>query len=141
MSTALASPRSAIAQAILPHARAMTDVTGFGLAGHLSRMARASGLSASVALADLPLYSGAEDLAEQGVRSSLYDSNRADIVADIPDVARGRLLFDPQTAGGFLVAISEEDATRCLERLWDLGHQAARIGRFEPPSPVSVKAH
>lgn len=136
----MATPQGDAAAIVALLAHAMTDVTGFGLAGHLSRMAKASRLTASVSLADVPIFDGAEDLSRQGVRSSLFESNRADVIAQVPDTPRGALLFDPQTAGGFLVAMPEEQAKVCLERLADLGHSACLIGRFEPPSSVEIKA-
>src|SRR5690606_36233085 len=86
------------AAAIFAGARAMTDVTGFGLAGHLLAVAEASGVGVRVALGSVPLLPGALRLAETGVRSTLFAENRA--LAHrlrVPAGARGDLLFDPQT--------------------------------------------
>lgn len=89
-------------------AHAMTDVTGFGLAGHLLEICEASGTGADLGLNDLPLLPGAEALAAQGQASSLAPMNRAACVGRITGPltsARAALLFDPQTCGGLLAAI------------------------------------
>ncbi|WP_299840397.1 selenide, water dikinase SelD [uncultured Jannaschia sp.] len=116
------------AAAILAGAHAMTDVTGFGLAGHLSAICRASGVGAEIALGDVPVYAGALALAEAGVRSTLHPSN----VAAAPVIGalgpRGTLLHDPQTAGGLLAAVDPETAPSLVERLRTAGHDAVRIG-------------
>lgn len=123
------------ASAILaPHARAMTDITGFGLAGHLDEMLRACELHATISLADIPLFPGAEALAAQGVTSSLEPANRAALVGriGIPDTARARLLFDPQTAGGLLAAVVADRAEDVVARLVAAGFTAAAIGTLGP---------
>lgn len=77
----------------LRRANAMTDVTGFGLAGHIAAICRASRLSAEISADAIPVYSGARDLSDRGVHSSLYHPN----VDNAP--TRGRsdpLLHDPQ---------------------------------------------
>ena len=103
-------------------ATAATDVTGFGLAGHLLEMARASAAEVSVALAAVPLLDGAEDVARLGIFSSLHDQNlRAlesvrgpgDVLRDV----RAQLLFDPQTAGGLLASVPADRAEACVEAL------------------------
>ncbi|AZQ67798.1 selenide, water dikinase SelD [Silicimonas algicola] len=119
-------------------AHAMTDVTGFGLAGHLSRMARASGLSAEIDLAAVPFLPGATALAEAGVRSSIWAANRAAVEATVPSTARGALLFDPQTAGGFLAAVPEAAAESAVADLRAMGHDAARIGRMTAKGHVTL---
>ena len=95
---------------MLQNANAMTDVTGFGLAGHLAGICDASGVGAVVHLDDVPLLDGALALAEAGVRSSLFPDNRSDPRVTAPDIARGDLMFDPQTAGGLLAALPREEA-------------------------------
>ena len=95
---------------ILKDAHAMTDVTGFGLAGHLAGMCDASGVAAKVILDDVPVLDGALDLAEAGVRSSLYPDNRNDPRVIAPETARAALMFDPQTSGGLLAAMPKESA-------------------------------
>ena len=89
-------------------AHAMTDVTGFGLAGHAARMAEASEVTLELSLTDIPLYEGAEELARAGIRSTIYPANRRAVPLDVPDDGRAALLFDPQTAGGLFAAVPED---------------------------------
>lgn len=119
---------------LAPHARAMTDITGFGLAGHLDEILRASGLHATLTLADLPLFAGAEAMAAQGVTSSLEPANRAALTGRIeaPDTPRARLLFDPQTAGGLLAAVAGDHADDLGAQLVAAGFSAAVIGTLVP---------
>jgi len=98
--------------AVLADAHAMTDVTGFGLAGHLAGICAASGVGATVRLADVPLMQGALALAQSGIRSSLYPDNRMVQGINAPDTAQAALMFDPQTGGGLLAALSPQDAAR-----------------------------
>ncbi len=122
-----------------------TDVTGFGLAGHLQEMLRASGCSALVRPDTLPLIDGALDASGLGVRSSLYESNAA-AVALTPEAARFAehpnfpLLFDPQTSGGLLAGVAETKAESCLAALQAAGYpEAAIIGHIltgPPEAPL-----
>ena len=97
-----------VAAGLLHGARAMTDVTGFGLAGHLLNMADPSGVGADVQLDAVPVYDGALALAEKGIRSTLYPANRAALEGRVTGAEgpRADLLFDPQTAGGMLAALA-----------------------------------
>ncbi len=119
------------ASAILRNAHAMTDVTGFGLAGHLLGICEASGVGADLTLATIPLLQGAEALAQCGVRSSIWADNKASAGAiSAPDGPRSELLFDPQTAGGLLAAIDPATAKTVLAALQAAGYPAAIIGTF-----------
>jgi selenide,water dikinase len=101
------------AAAQLQEAHAMTDVTGFGLAGHLMNICRASGVGAELDLSAIPLLEGAEALAAQGIRASLFEANRsAAAQMRLPAGPRADLLFDPQTAGGLLAAVPPQMAQR-----------------------------
>ena len=111
---------------ILSDAHAMTDVTGFGLAGHLSGMCEASGVDAIIDLDAVPLMQGALDLATSGMRSSLFKDNRSGA-----GPVFGDLLFDPQTAGGLLAAIDADQAHDMLLALQAAGYQAAIIGKIQ----------
>jgi len=128
---------------LAPHARAMTDVTGFGLAGHLLEMLDASGTGAVLALRDIPLMPGAAALAGMGAASSLAPANRAACAnrmtfAEGPEAA---LLFDPQTAGGLLAGVAPQDAAPVLAALHAAGIPAAIIGRItEGPAAITVTA-
>jgi len=114
---------------------ALTDVTGFGLAGHLGEMLRASGVGVVVDLGCVPLLSGVERLLGQ-LQSSLQQANELALAdyqlrgALLPDDVRLRALADPQTAGGLLAAVPAEHAASCLQRLQAAGFEAAEIGRI-----------
>lgn len=128
----------ASAASILATANAMTDVTGFGLAGHLEAMCKASGLGASVQLSDIPLLSGGLDLATAGIRSSLFPQNRSDSVARVPaDNPLGDLMFDPQTCGGLLAAVPSKQSAAILKKLKTAGYDAAIIGTMVEGDVVS----
>ena len=126
----MARPQGDAARLLAPLAHAMTDITGFGLAGHLLEMARASGVTIELDLAAIPLLAGAERLATQGVRSSLWADNRALLAGlELPDSPRAALLFDPQTAGGLAAAVPRTQAEDLLRELEALGHEAHVIGQ------------
>ena len=112
---------------LLGQAHAMTDVTGFGLAGHLSGLCEASGLGAALTLDAIPVMEGAMEMAEAGVRSSLFADNRT-LAPLLPEGGRADLLFDPQTAGGLLAAVAADTADEIVKQLRRMGHPAARIG-------------
>jgi len=121
---------AAAAEILLTHgAKAMTDVSGFGLAGHLGEMLTASGVSAVVDPSALPLYEGTLDLAGSGFSSTLLPENlalRNLLEADV-DRATLALLFDPQTAGGFVAGIPRSEADGCIRHLQTTGYAHARI--------------
>ncbi|HBE68687.1 MAG TPA: selenide, water dikinase SelD [Planctomycetaceae bacterium] len=109
-----------------------TDVTGFGLAGHLLEMMTQSGVSAELEMDSIPMLPGAVELCRQGVRSSLYESNRAAASPRcdfIKSTIEHDLLFDPQTCGGLLVSLPSENAQEFVSVARKNGFQAAaRIG-------------
>ena len=118
------------AAALLAQAHAMTDVTGFGLAGHLANICAASATGAEIDLSALPLYAGAEDLAAAGLRSSIWAENFRDTPVDGPLCPRFDLLFDPQTCGGLLASVAPGQADALLGQLGAMGCSAAIIGRI-----------
>jgi selenide,water dikinase len=126
------SNRTAAAMLIAHGATAMTDVTGFGLAGHLGELLNASAAKASLDLAAVPLYDGTLELARAGVASTLLPENLAlarTLRGDI-DAATLAVLFDPQTAGGLFAGVPLERAPACVAALRAGGHEyAAIIGR------------
>ncbi len=128
------------ASEILKGAQAMTDVTGFGLAGHLSGICEASGCGAELRMADVPLMEGALALAEAGTRSTLFADNMAGAEAVVagPGGARADLMFDPQTAGGLLAAVGADEAEGLLTRLRAAGYPAAVIGRMTDGGGVRI---
>ncbi|MGB3279468.1 MAG: selenide, water dikinase SelD, partial [Pseudorhodobacter sp.] len=130
------------ASAILaPQATAMTDVTGFGLAGHLLEMLEGAGLSAEIDLRTVPVLPGAEALAALGIASSIAPANRALCLGRIiaPDTPRTALLYDPQTAGGLLATVPKAQAEAVLAKLIAAGETAAIIGHIQP-GPVRLRA-
>lgn len=113
-------------------ASACTDVTGFGLAGHLLEMLNASHCAAVVTLESLPILPGAAFCINQlGIKSTLYDGNRA-ATAEVSPVQHRYmpLVFDPQTSGGLLAGVAKDQASEVLAALHQAGYtQAAIIGR------------
>jgi len=129
-------------------ATACTDVTGFGLLGHLVEMTRASGTDAELDLAAVPLLDGAAETVAAGILSSLQPQNlrlrravrNQEAVANHPLYP---LLYDPQTAGGLLASVPAASAAACLEALQDVGYMhAVVIGRVvdrgESAEPILV---
>jgi selenide, water dikinase len=111
---------------------ACTDITGFGLLGHLLEMINASWVGIELDLETIPVLSGAIETIQKGVFSSLHSQNS--IVSryiDNVDLARDRpkysLLFDPQTSGGLIASIAEEKADNCLKTLQDIGYKDSCI--------------
>lgn len=135
--TQMCRAQGSAAAILAPHARAMTDVTGFGLAGHLLEMLAASDVAATVRLADLPLMPGAVELASAGHGSSLQPANQAAVSWQMttPGDPRCLLLTDPQTAGGLLAAVPAERAADLLAQLRAKGHDAAIIGQVLAGAP------
>ncbi len=117
------------ASRILRGAHAMTDVTGFGLAGHLQGMCEASGCGAELTLDAIPVLPGAVELSDRGMRSTIYPDNRL-IAPELPAGGKADLLFDPQTAGGLLAAVSADQADALCSELRAAGYPAAVIGHL-----------
>ena len=120
------------------HARAMTDVTGFGLVGHLSEMMRASACGARIDLSCVPRLHGVIDMFS-AVHSSLQLANElalqdfqlgSKLLFAMPEV---RVLADPQTSGGLLASVPAEQAQACLVQLIEAGYNAADIGQVTSP--------
>jgi selenide,water dikinase len=112
-----------------------TDITGFGLAGHGTEMARASGVTLSIDASKLPLLTGVVEMAAAN-RSGGMGSNEehfSDTVSVDPAVtdALAAVLYDPQTSGGLLIAADGEAADATARALTAGGVQASRIGTVE----------
>jgi len=129
----MATPQAREA-AILGAAHAMTDVTGFGLAGHVQAICRASGLAAELWGAAVPLYPGAQALSDRGVASSLLSVNQADAPVEAAGPVNP-LFHDPQTAGGLLAALPKGAAEAAQARLEAAGLTGHIIGRLEAGAP------
>jgi selenide, water dikinase len=127
------------AQCFLAHgATACTDVTGFGLAGHLLEMLEAAQVGFQLDLYALPVLAGARETLQAGFVSSLQQQNEqaAQAIQDAqffehrPDY---RLLFDPQTAGGLLGAVPGDRAETCLRALHQAGYpESVILGEVTP---------
>ena len=115
---------------------AMTDVTGFGLAGHLLEICRGSGLGAEVAWARLPLIAAAAAFAQKGIATGASARNWAGYGKDVqlgPEIQpwQQALLTDPQTSGGLLVSCAPKAVDAVLTRFHAAGFEhAAAIGRL-----------
>src|SRR4029078_2079672 len=120
--------------------RGATDVTGFALMGHAWEMACASKVTIEIDASAVPLLDGASELASQGMLTSGDKTNREYVGADV-EIAEAvdqniiNLLFDPQTAGGMLIAIAEDESKALLRTLNEHYPQARAIGRVRPESP------
>jgi selenide,water dikinase len=113
---------------------ACTDVTGFGLAGHLAEMTRASSAAATIWRDVVPVLPGALELVAQGVESTLAPDN-ARAVPNLSTEPRERILIDPQTSGGLLGGVPPERAEACLRALRAAGMTAAIVSVVEENSP------
>ncbi len=114
------------------NASCMTDITGFGLIGHLHGLLQRAGVGSELILEQVPLLDGAQDLSVMGFRSSLYSANLrfADFVIQSESVQQASaypLLFDPQTSGGLIAAVPGENVQNCIDQLHAGGHQDATV--------------
>lgn len=123
----LAQPQGDAAR-ILGHANALTDVTGFGLGGHLSAICKASQVGAVLDLNAVRVHPAAERLAAAGVRSTIWAENKRAAPVHGGEGPRAVLLHDPQTAGGFLASVDRPRASQTVDALRAAGHDAAVIG-------------
>jgi selenide,water dikinase len=113
--------------------RACTDVTGFGLAGHLLEMLDASGVSARLDEKDVPLHEGFAEVVTRGIVSSLQRDNARAGCRVAGEAAPPAWLFDPQTSGGLLAGVKAEVVAQTLRELHRAGFgQAAAIGTVIP---------
>lgn len=138
--TRLNTPGLALAD--MPGVHALTDVTGFGLLGHLLEICRGSKLQATLDFAKTPILSAAKHLAEQGYVTGASDRNWASYGSQVrmpegaPDWHR-KMLTDPQTAGGLLVACDAASAPAVLALFHAQGfNDAAVIGALNAGTPA-----
>jgi selenide,water dikinase len=137
--TQLNTPGIALGRMSSVHA--LTDVTGFGLLGHLLEICRGSQAGARIEFGRLPLHPGVLELARKGVVTGASNRNWAGygkevLLADGSDVAARALLTDPQTSGGLLVACAPEAVDEVLAAFREDGFDRATvIGRMIPGKP------
>jgi len=139
LTTQLNTPGEVLAE--MPEVHAVTDVTGFGLSGHLLELCRGSKLAADVRFEAVPMIAEALDWAQQGVATGASDRNwkshghEVELPARFPDWKR-KLLADPQTSGGLLVACDPRAEAAVLKAFTDRGFAEARsIGRLSAGAP------
>lgn len=123
---------AAAATCFLEHeATACTDITGFGLLGHLIEMVQASGVAVELQLSAIPVLDGAIETTQQGIFSSLHSENmRSGYISHLDRVENHHcypLLFDPQTSGGLLATLPPHKANECLATLRKLGYSECQI--------------
>jgi selenide,water dikinase len=121
-----------------------TDITGFGLLGHLRSLLRASGVAAELDASAVPLLPGARALAEAGHVPGGSRRNLSDLKADLEfdtavDEVTQLLLADAQTSGGLLVAVAHEQVKDVLRRLEGATPAAAVIGRITEGVPGKIR--
>ena len=110
----------------------MTDVTGFGLYGHLKNICKSSNVSAVLSIDEIPILEGALDLSLKGVRSTIFEDNlrQANIDQINSDNKKWPLLFDPQTSGGLLASVPKKHIKEVQSKLKILGLSNSVIGKF-----------
>jgi selenide,water dikinase len=125
--------------------RAATDVTGFGLLGHLHHLAAASGCSARIGAASVPVFDFTHDLARQGVvpggtaKNLAYVADTSEFDAAVDEPTR-LVLADAQTSGGLLLAVDPADEANLVAALEAAGVPvAASIGEFEEGDPGRLR--
>ena len=129
MTTLNKSARDAMVQY---RVHACTDVTGFGLLGHACEMAQGSGVELELRVEDIDLIPEAVELARMGILPAGMYRNRAfaegEVDAGVTELCKQDLLYDPQTAGGLLMAVDPADADALLAELRRCVPSAQRIG-------------
>ena len=113
-------------------ATACTDITGFGLAGHLLEMLESRNAEAEIDLNSVPSLAGAIECLNSGITSSLHRDNALAMTSisnteSFNNDSRLQLLFDPQTSGGLLACVKSEGAEHCLRELLKAGYAGAKI--------------
>lgn len=119
------------------HVHACTDITGFGLLGHLCEMASGSGVTLLVEAARLPLFGGAKEMSEMGmVPEGAYrnlDYIRPKVsISETVEQSLVDIASDPQTSGGLCIAVPENEAGEMVQRLDARGVTGVRIGTVRP---------
>lgn len=132
-------------EAMLPvRPTACTDITGFGLLGHVQEMAKGCGHTVELWSGAVPIVPKALELAKDGIipggayNNMSYLGDDVAIDSGVP-LERSDVLYDPQTAGGLLIAVPEARAQTLLQRLRDLGVPGAAIGRVLPRDSCMVR--
>lgn len=119
---------------------ALTDVTGFGLLGHLTEMCIASNISAEVDIQKIPLYPFLDEYLSQSIYPDMTMKNYAHFAVSTSPLGMRELLImcDPQTSGGLLIAVSLESLDEVMNQLKAMGHHPAHIGAIVNKADKSV---
>jgi selenide,water dikinase len=130
--TMLASNQIALDLIVRHGVSGVTDVTGFGLIGHLQEMLSASGFSARLQMDDVPVMPGCQALVQSGIESTLVDDNR--LIAEKANLEGARwqrkdsaVMFDPQTSGGILCGVKQSEVSGVLKFLRDAGFEESAV--------------
>jgi len=137
---------AATAHAMLHYdVHAATDITGFGLAGHVVKMAEGSAVTIRIEESDLPLMPGTLEACVAGMipgggnRNREFYGPRVRIADEVSD-EMAAMIFDPQTSGGLFIALPEGDAMKLLADLHELGNtDAAIVGRATAPGAFPIE--
>jgi selenide,water dikinase len=127
---------------------AMTDITGFGLAGHVFEVAENSGMQVTVSLSALPAIAGLPQYVDLGFKTggqnrnlgyfgSRVHNDKTNAAVGLSDFEEA-LLYDPQTCGGLLITVPTSEAEALIARLRDAGVEGWRIGSVEPGQHVHL---
>lgn len=140
----LLSNQQAVAALVEFGVTACTDVTGFGLLGHLLEMVQASGVAVQLEMGEIRVLQGVAEMLQLGVLSSLQPQNlRASRaisnLSEAESCAKFPILFDPQTSGGLLASVPANQASGCLSLLQDLGYVDAVVIGCVMPAVDSIK--
>jgi selenide,water dikinase len=111
---------------------AVTDMTGFGLAGHSFEMARASGVTLEISMDDLPVMREAIDMYERGMNTGSNAHNRQLVESHIifeknMPLRRQEIVYDPQTSGGLMAALPASQSEQLIKSLHENGVKWARV--------------
>ena len=144
MQSMLKSNRKASEVSLAHGAHACTDITGFGLLGHLLEMLADNDMGATLLLEQIPTFAGALTTLGRGIVSSLHTDNQLNAArisnqVDFQNHDLFPVLFDPQTAGGLLISLPRSRAEACLKALVANGHdQATIIGEITAAEEVGT---
>lgn len=150
VSSMLLSNQQAVAALVAHGVTACTDVTGFGLLGHLLEMVQASGVAVQLEMEAIRVMEGVFEMLQLGIVSSLQPQNLKasrgiSNLSQVESCEKFPILFDPQTSGGLLASVPAHQASGCLSLLQDLGYvDAVVIGGVMPAvegvKPIKVVA-
>ena len=133
---AMSQSQSSIAKVLSKVANSMTDITGFGLAGHLLNIVSKSNVGAKLFLDQVPVYPGAKNLIAKNIRSSIFENNymyTENMI--IKTTANTDILFDPQTSGPLLATIPKGKVRSVITAGKELGFECKVIGELTNGKP------